>query len=102
MVDMNHAIKGDWTSAAYDDSTWPKAVNLSEGKLKGTAWGIEWALVPSSLPAREMTYQRLIKLRSAIGISVPPTFPEKKTSITIPQILQFLYCSTKPLKQMPT
>jgi alpha-L-rhamnosidase len=84
MVDMSHAIKGDWTSAAYDDSTWPKAVNLSEGKLKGTAWGIEWALVPSSLPAREMTYQRLIKLRSAIGISVPPTFPEKKTSITIP------------------
>jgi alpha-L-rhamnosidase len=84
MVDMNHAIKGDWTSAAYDDSAWPKAVNLSEGKLKGTAWGIEWALVPSSLPAREMTYQRLVKLRSATGMSVPPTFPEKKTSITIP------------------
>jgi alpha-L-rhamnosidase len=84
MVDMNHAIKGDWTSATYDDSTWPKAVNLSEGKLKGTAWGIEWALVPSSLPAREMTYQRLVKLRSAIGINIPPTFPEKKTSITIP------------------
>jgi alpha-L-rhamnosidase len=84
MVDMSHAIKGDWTSPAYDDSVWPKAVNLSEGKLKGTAWGIEWALVPSSLPAREMSYQRLVKLRSATGISVPPTFPEKKTSIIIP------------------
>jgi alpha-L-rhamnosidase len=72
-------------SCGYDDSAWPKAANLSEGKLKGTAWGIDWALVPSSLPAREMTYQRLIKLRGAIGVNVPPTFPEKKTAITIPR-----------------
>ncbi|MCQ6959831.1 alpha-L-rhamnosidase C-terminal domain-containing protein [Mucilaginibacter aquariorum] len=84
MVDMNHAIKGDWTAAAYDDSAWPHAVNLSEGRLKGTAWGIDWALVPSTLPAREMTYQRIPKLRAATGISVPPTFPEKKTAIIIP------------------
>jgi alpha-L-rhamnosidase len=84
MVDMNHAIKGDWTAGAYDDSNWSHAVNLSEGKLKGTAWGIDWALVPSTLPEREMTYQRIPKLRSAIGMSVPPTFPEKKTAITVP------------------
>jgi len=84
MVDMNHAVKSDWTTAAFNDSAWSGTVNLSEGKLKGTAWGIEWALVPSSLPAREMIYQRIPKLRSAVGISVPPTFPEKKTSITIP------------------
>jgi hypothetical protein len=84
MVDMNQAVKGDWTTVSYDDSTWPGAVKLLDGKLKGMSWGIDWALVPSSLPAREMTYQRIIKLRSAIGMSVPPTFPEKKTSLTIP------------------
>jgi alpha-L-rhamnosidase len=84
MVDLNKAIKGDWTSVNYDDSAWPGAAKVLDGKLKGTAWGIDWALVPSSLPAREMTYQRIIKLCSAIGMSVPPTFPEKKAPITIP------------------
>ncbi|MDB5130776.1 MAG: Bacterial alpha-L-rhamnosidase, partial [Mucilaginibacter sp.] len=84
MVDMNQAVKGNWTAAGYDDSTWPQAAKIMDGKLKGMSWGIDWALVPSLLPAREMTYQRIIKLRGAIGMSVPPTFPEKKTSLTIP------------------
>ncbi|MDB5139011.1 MAG: Bacterial alpha-L-rhamnosidase [Mucilaginibacter sp.] len=84
MVDMNQAIKGDWTAVSYDDSTWPQAAKIMDGKLKGMSWGIDWALVPSLLPAREMTYQRIFKLRSAIGMSVPATFPEKKTSLTIP------------------
>lgn len=84
MVDMRQAVKGDWTAVGYDDSAWFGADKLSEGKLKGTAWGIDWALVPSSLPPREMSYQRLLKLRSAVGISVPSTFPETKTQVTIP------------------
>lgn len=84
MVDMRLAVKGDWTAVGYDDSAWFGADKLSEGKLKGTAWGIDWALVPSSLPPREMTYQRLLKLRSAVGISVPSTFPGTKTQVTIP------------------
>lgn len=84
MVDMNQAIKGDWTAVAYNDSGWPVAAKVMDGKLKGMAWGIDWALVPSTLPAREMTYQRIIKLRSSIGMSVPSTFPEKKTALTIP------------------
>ncbi|WPU96401.1 alpha-L-rhamnosidase C-terminal domain-containing protein [Mucilaginibacter sabulilitoris] len=84
MVDMNQAIKGDWTAANFDDSAWLGAAKVADGKLKGTAWGIDWALVPSSLPPREMTYQRLGKLRTATGMSVSPTFPEKKTAFTIP------------------
>ncbi|MDB4923534.1 MAG: Bacterial alpha-L-rhamnosidase, partial [Mucilaginibacter sp.] len=84
MVDMNQAVKGDWTAVNYDDSAWPGAAKVMDGRLKGMAWGIDWALVPSSLPAREMTYQRIIKLRSAIGMSVPPTFPGEKAPITIP------------------
>ncbi|MBS7564722.1 alpha-rhamnosidase [Mucilaginibacter sp. Bleaf8] len=84
MVNMNQAVKGDWTATGYNDSQWPKATTLLDGKLKGTAWGIDWALVPSTLPAREMTYQRLLKLRSAVGVDVPPAFPAEKAPITIP------------------
>ncbi|GAA3917289.1 family 78 glycoside hydrolase catalytic domain [Chitinophaga oryziterrae] len=84
MVDMNQAVKGDWTAADYDDSKWPLAAKLMDGKLKGTAWGIDWALVPSTLPPMEMTYQRIPVLRSAVGVTVPPAFPGKKTSVTIP------------------
>ncbi|MDB5144026.1 MAG: Bacterial alpha-L-rhamnosidase [Mucilaginibacter sp.] len=84
MVDMKMAVKGDWTAMDYDDSTWPMAIKVMDGALKGMAWGIDWALVPSSLPAREMTYQRIIKLRNAVGISVPSTFPSEKTPITVP------------------
>ncbi|QEC75096.1 alpha-L-rhamnosidase-related protein [Mucilaginibacter ginsenosidivorax] len=84
MVDMRQAVKGDWTAADYDDSAWFAAGKVADGRLKGTAWGIEWALVPSSLPPREMTYQRLVQLRRADGVTVAPGFPEKKTPLTIP------------------
>jgi alpha-L-rhamnosidase len=84
MVDMNQAVKGDWTAAGYDDSAWPRAAKVTDGKLKGMAWGTDWALVPSTLPAREMTYQRIPKLRMATGISIPRAFPEERTSLTVP------------------
>jgi alpha-L-rhamnosidase len=84
MVDMSKAVKGDWKAIGFDDSAWPGANKISDGKLKGTAWGIDWALVPSTLPAREMTYQRLIKLRSAVGINVSAEFPATKTPLIIP------------------
>lgn len=84
MVNMNQAVKGDWTAVNYNDSGWPGAAKVMDGKLKGMSWGIDWALVPSTLPPREMTYQRILTLRKATGISVPPSFPQKKTAITIP------------------
>jgi hypothetical protein len=84
MVDMNQAIKGDWTAVNYDDSPWLPASKVMDGTLKGMAWGIDWALVPSPLPPREMTYQRILKLRSATGVTVPAAFPREKTSVTIP------------------
>ena len=84
MVDMNRAVKGDWTATDYDDSAWPWASKVGDGRLKGTAWGTDWALVPSTLLPREMTYQRIPKLRIATGIDVPAAFPGEKTSLTIP------------------
>ncbi|MFD0763549.1 alpha-L-rhamnosidase C-terminal domain-containing protein [Mucilaginibacter lutimaris] len=84
MVDMNKTIKGDWRAVDYDDSKWLAAGKIMEGKLKGMAWGIDWALVPSSLPQMEMTYQRILKLRKATGIKAPQGFPETKSPVTIP------------------
>lgn len=84
MVIMNQTIKGDWTAKAFDDKGWPAAEKIMDGKLKGMSWGIDWALVPSTLPPREMTYQRIPKLRYAIGLSVPPAFPERKVTVTVP------------------
>jgi hypothetical protein len=84
LVDMSKTVKGNWTIAGFDDSIWPVAAKLADGRLKGMAWGINWALVPSILPPREMTYQRLLKLRGAAGINVPAGFPEAKTSFTVP------------------
>lgn len=84
MVDMKQTVKGDWTVSSYDDTAWPAAGKVSDGSLKGRAWGTEWALVPSSLLAREMSYQRILKLRAATGVKVPSTFPAKKTSFVVP------------------
>ncbi len=84
MVDMKQTVKGDWTVSSYDDTAWPAAGKVSDGSLKGRAWGTEWALVPSSLLPREMSYQRILKLRAATGVKVPSTFPAKKTSVIVP------------------
>ncbi|NCD69736.1 alpha-L-rhamnosidase-related protein [Mucilaginibacter agri] len=84
MVDMNKAVKGEWTTVNYDDTNWQNAGKVADGKLKGTAWGIDWALVKSTLPARELVYQRLVKLRNVTGVSIPETFPQKKAPLIIP------------------
>lgn len=84
MVDMNQSVKGDWMASAFDDTAWPQVNKLADGRLKGSAWGIEWAMVPSTLPARELTYQRLVALRAATNTTVPAGFPAAKAAITIP------------------
>ena len=83
LVDMNQAVKG-WNAVDLDDSDWPFAANLFQGKLKGMSDGFGWMLAPSSLPQMELTYQRIPVLRKATGIAVPPSFPATKTPLTIP------------------
>jgi len=84
MVDMNAAIKDTWTAVDFDDSAWPAANDIGEGKLKGTGDAFGWSLVPSPIPQMEMTYQRIPVVRQAVGVNVPSTFPAKKTPLTIP------------------
>lgn len=83
MVDMNESVM-DWAATDFDDSAWPAAANLFEGKLKGMSDGFGWMLVPSSLPQMELTYQRIPSLRKIVGMNAPSFFPATKTSVTIP------------------
>ena len=84
LVDMAQTIKGDWTSPGFDDTGWPNAAKLFDGKLKGSSDGLAWQLVPSTLPQMELTYQRIPKLRLAEGMKVPSTFPAEKKALLIP------------------
>ena len=84
LVNMDKAVKGDWKAINFDDSPWPTANKIMDAKPKGTAWGLDWPLVASTLPPREMTYQRIPSLRYAVGMNVPQTFPATKTAVTIP------------------
>lgn len=84
LVDMAQTVKGDWTSPNFDDNAWPKAARLFDGKLKGASDGLAWQLVPSTLPQMELTYQRIPKLRWAVGMKVPATFPSEKQALIVP------------------
>lgn len=83
MVDRNKSVN-NWSSATLDDASWPNADNLFGGQPKGLSDGLGWMLVPSKIPAMELTYQRIPLLRKAIGMTVPSSFPATKTSVTIP------------------
>ncbi|MBL4674700.1 MAG: alpha-rhamnosidase, partial [Mucilaginibacter sp.] len=83
-VDMNKIIQGDWKSASYKDNDWLNAAKVMDGKLKGMAWGIDWGLVPSSLPQMEMTNQRIPELRETTGMNMPEGFPKIAAAFTVP------------------
>jgi len=83
IVDMNKAVKGS-EAVDYNDSGWPKAVELGHGKPKGMADAFGWMLVPSIIPQMERTVQRIPLLRKADGVAVATSFPATKTAVTIP------------------
>ncbi|RCH55166.1 alpha-rhamnosidase [Mucilaginibacter hurinus] len=82
-VDMNKTIT-DWHTAAFDDSKWPTAASLFAGQPKGFTDGFGYMLVPSPLPAMEMTYQPITEVRQVAGMDVPNPIPKKVLPLTIP------------------
>ncbi|UCS95944.1 alpha-L-rhamnosidase N-terminal domain-containing protein [Echinicola marina] len=83
MVDMNKSVM-NWSDPDLDDSSWPKAAVLLQGKLKGDSDGFGWMLVPSTLPQMEMKYDRIPSLRKVEGMQISNDFPLEKDAITIP------------------
>lgn len=84
-VDMNLAVKG-WNSVDFDDSGWEKAKPVFERQVRGMGFMARggWSLTPSILPPMELTCQRLASTRKTENVSVPSSFPAKKTKITVP------------------
>lgn len=79
-------VKG-WETLSFQDSNWNNASPLIAGSPKYVMGGysnVGWMLVPSSLPQMELTQQRLGKVRTTEGITVPADFPAERASITIP------------------
>lgn len=81
-VDMNAGID-NWNAEMTNISDWKNAIKIDSGNPKGTVNAFGWMLVPSSIPAMELTYQRIPVLRKAEGATVPKSFPATKTAITI-------------------
>ncbi|MBN1185754.1 MAG: alpha-rhamnosidase [Bacteroidales bacterium] len=85
-IDMHFHIK-NFEKLSFDDSSWKHAENVFR-KRAGYSFSPvtvkSWTLQRSILPALELTYQRLDKLRKAEGISVKSSFPGEKADVKIP------------------
>ena len=73
-----------WDQPGFDDSGWPAAAKLFDGKLKGTSDGFGWQLVASPIPEAESIPERIPTLRLISGIPRPAGFPAEKAPVTIP------------------
>lgn len=84
---MQYRVK-NWEKLSLDDSSWKHAQPIGGGAGNRVGRGAEnnaWNLVPSIIPQRELTPQRLLSMRKAEGVSVPSFFPKEKGSISIPE-----------------
>jgi alpha-L-rhamnosidase len=82
-IDMRKNVRG-WKSENFDDSSWSMAVNAfwRGGSPKGLSDAFGWMLVPSSIPPRELTTQRLLSVRES-DMNLPKDFPAKPASFTV-------------------
>jgi len=84
-ITMKNCIKG-WNKADFNDTSW-KYASLAfwrGGSPKGLQDAFGWMLVPSAIPQRELSVERLQNTRETTGISVPASFPATAFSFTIP------------------
>lgn len=73
-----------WAKADFDDSQWKQALEAGRAAAKGTMNYSERLLVPRSLPALEMTTERLKSVRKTEGIKNTGDFLKKPTALQIP------------------
>ncbi len=86
-LDMNNYIAG-WEKLDFPDSHWKKSQVVAPGYPQGLNGGYGtvsgWLLIPSMIPAMELTSQRFSKLVKSDKLQIGATFPSIKTSIKIP------------------
>jgi alpha-L-rhamnosidase len=87
LVDMRKKVN-NWMQTDLNVASWPSAESIESGipKYITTTFAPTdlWMLVPSKLPPRAFTVQRLKSLRSATGVKPRASFPALKTDIIIP------------------
>lgn len=87
IVDMRECVR-DWNDASADLSKWkmPQVVSKFVGKDISEPWGTYpgWMLQQNVLPQMELSQERLLTLRKAVGVKVNGRFLEGKAPLTIP------------------
>lgn len=75
-----------WEQQDYDDSQWATASAITPGLAEGlfVPWYGGWMLTPRTIPQMELSPQRLQRVRRTDNLTVPASFPQKKTTLTIP------------------
>ena len=79
-INFNHSING-WQKNNFIDTSWKKALAISGAYPKNILlmdMPVGWNLVASSLPPRELSYQRLHKLVRETSKNVTTGFPSNK------------------------
>jgi len=83
-VDYNQYPTG-WQQQGFDDSQWKPAHQMFTGLPKGVFnYTLGWMLVPRTLPAMELTRQRLQAVRKVQGIAVDNSFLQGGKAFTVP------------------
>ncbi len=84
-IDFNHSDP-NWNKSTFNDSSWKNARTVFETETRGFGFRARdgWNLVPSILPAFEISEERLAKVRKSDGLSIPSSFLTSPTSVNIP------------------
>ncbi len=78
------AMPWGWEQPGFDDREWPAARALVRAEEHGVGTGVDWWLVPRTVPQPEETLQRLQSVRRATGVSVPENFVQGSGGFTVP------------------
>ncbi len=82
-IDYSKSVAG-WQNIQYNDSGWAQAKQIVSGLPKGVfQTDLSWMLLPRSIPQMELKTERLQKVRTATGISLPAAFPSTATSFIV-------------------
>jgi alpha-L-rhamnosidase len=83
-IDMRKKTRG-WNQLSFDDSGWKNAgmAFWRGGSPKGLTDAFGWMLVPSSIPQRELSSQRLQTVRES-SVQIPEGFPARAVPVIIP------------------
>lgn len=73
-----------WEQPDFDDSSWQKVYEGSEGQPQGNSTECKRFLLPRDIPLMVEEIQRIPKVRSADNITVSPLFLSGKSPLTIP------------------